>query len=82
MRTKSGESQLKPAPIDNEVIELMKSRRQAWVLQCRRGPEPGDRVRIKDGGPWRAIVGVIERNTQLLTAINYQGRLMTKSQLV
>jgi transcriptional antiterminator RfaH len=79
----------KPAPIDNEVIELMKSRiGQDGLLNVGEALKPGDKVRIKDG-PWRAIVGVIERNTQpservqiLLTAINYQGSLMIERQLV
>jgi len=79
----------KPAPIDNEVIELMKSRvGQDGFLKVGEALKPGDKVRIKDG-PWRAIAGVIERNTQaservqiLLTAINYQGRLMIERQLV
>ena len=49
---------------------------------------PGDKVRIKDG-PWKALVGVIERDTKaservqiLLTSINYQGRLIIERQCV
>ena len=80
---------LQPAPIDTEVIELMKSRvGKDGFINVGEALKPGDKVRIKDG-PWRAIVGVIERNTQpgervqiLLTAINYQGRLMIERQLV
>lgn len=79
----------KPIPIDNDVIELMKSRvGKDGFLNVGETLSPGDNVRIKDG-PWRAIVGVIERNTQsservqlLLTAVNYQGRLMIERQLV
>jgi transcriptional antiterminator RfaH len=79
----------KPAPIDNEVIELMKSRvGKDGFLKVGEALKPGDKVRIKDG-PWIAMVGVIERNTQaservqiLLTAISYQGRLMIERQLV
>jgi transcriptional antiterminator RfaH len=80
---------LKPAPIDDEVIELMKSRvGKDGFLHVGEALNPGDKVRIKDG-PWRAVVGVIERSTQprerveiLLTAINYQGRLTIERQLV
>lgn len=80
---------LKPAPIDDEVIELIKSRvgRDGFVT-IGEALKPGDKVRIKEG-PWRAIAGVIERNTEprervqiLLTAINYQARLMIERQLV
>ena len=79
----------KPIPIDNEVIELMKSRvGKDGFLNVGETLNSGDKVRIKDG-PWRAIVGVIERNTEpservqlLLTAVNYQGRLMIERQLV
>ena len=80
---------LKPAPIDDEAIDLMKSRvGKDGFLNIGEALNPGDKVRIKDG-PWRAIIGVIARNTQpservqiLLTAINYQGRLMIERQLV
>ena len=79
----------KPVPIDNEVIELMKSRvGRDGFLKVDEALKPGDKVRIKDG-PWSAIIGVIERNPQpservqiLLTAINYQGRLVIERQLV
>ena len=79
----------KPAPIDNQVIELMKSRvGKDGFLKVGEALKPGDKVRIKDG-PWMAMVGVIERNTQaservqiLLTAINYQGRLLIERHLV
>lgn len=79
----------KPAPIDNEVIELMKSRvGNDGFLHVGEALKPGDKVRINDG-PWKAIVGVIERNIQpgervqiLLTAIDYQGRLTIERQLV
>lgn len=80
---------LKPAPIDNDVIELMKSRvGKDGCLHVGETLKPGDKVRINDG-PWKAIVGVIERNIQpgervqiLLTAIDYQGRLTIERQLV
>lgn len=73
----------KPAPIDDEVIEFMRSRvGNDGFLSLGEGLKPGDKVRIKDG-PWSAMVGIVERDTHagervqiLLTAINYQGRLM------
>ena len=79
----------KPAPIDNEVIELMKLRvGNDGFLKVGEALKPGDKVRIKDG-PWRAIIGVIERNIHpservqiLLTAISYQGCLAIERQLV
>jgi len=80
---------LKPAPIDDEIIEFLKSRvGNDGFLNVGEPLNPGDTVRIKDG-PWRAVIGVVERATHpservelLLTAINYQGRLMIERQLV
>lgn len=79
----------KPAPIDDEVIDLMKSRiGEDGFLTIGETLNPGDLVRIKDG-PWRAVIGVVERDTQpdervqiLLTAINYQSWLMIERELV
>jgi transcriptional antiterminator RfaH len=73
-------------PIDDEVIELLKSRVGSDGFFNVGGPlKPGDHVRIKDGR-WKALAGVVERNIQagervqiLLTAISYQGRLMIES---
>ena len=78
---------LKPAPIENEVIEFMKSRvGNDGFLNPGKTLKPGDKVRIKDG-PWSTIVGVVEQNTHsgervqiLLTAINFQARLMIETQ--
>jgi transcriptional antiterminator RfaH len=79
----------KPTPIDNEVIEFMKSRvGNDGFLNVGEALKPGDKVRIKDG-PCKALVGIVEGNLQanervqiLLTAINYQGRLMIERQWV
>jgi transcriptional antiterminator RfaH len=79
----------KPAPIDPEVIELLKARVGSdGFLSVGEALKPGDEVRIKDG-PWKALVGVVERNLQsgervelLLTAINYQGRLMIEREWI
>jgi len=77
-----------PAPIDKEVIELLKARVGSDGFLGVGDFKPGDEVRIKDG-PWKALVGVVERNLQsgervqlLLTAITYQGRLMIESQWI
>jgi len=78
-----------PAPIDKEIIELLKARVGSdGFLSVGEAFKPGDEVRIKDG-PWKALVGVVERNLQsgervqlLLTAITYQGRLMIESQWI
>jgi transcriptional antiterminator RfaH len=79
----------KPAPIDDEIIELLRSRVGSdGFLAVGETLKPGDFVRIKDG-PWKALVGVVERNLQsgervqlLLTAINFQGRLMIEREWV
>jgi len=79
----------KPAPIDQEVIELLQARVGSdGFLRVGEALKPGDEVRIKDG-PWKALVGVVERNLQsgervelLLTAINYQGRLMIEREWI
>ena len=79
----------KPAPIDPEVIELLQARvGNDGLLKIGEPLKPGDEVRIKDG-PWKALVGVVERNLQsgervelLLTAINYQGRLMIEREWI
>lgn len=76
----------KPTPIDDEVIELLKSRVGSdGFLNVGEALKPGDQVKIKDG-PWKAFAGIVERNIQagervqiLLTAIEYQGRLIIDS---
>ena len=78
-----------PAPIDDEVIEFLKSRvGDDGFLNVREALNPGDKVRIKDG-PWKAFSGVIERDITasarvqiLLTAINYHARLVTEREWV
>ena len=79
----------KPAPIDELVIELLQARVGSdGFLRVGEALQPGDMVRIKDG-PWKALVGVVERNLRsgdrvelLLTAINYQGRLMIEREWI
>ena len=77
----------KPIPIDDEVIDFLKSRvAENGFIDVREPLIPGDKVRIKDG-PWKAFGGVIEwdipasgRVQILLTAINYQARLVIERQ--
>lgn len=79
----------KPAPIDEEVIELLRARGGSdGFLTIGEALKAGDEVRIKDG-PWKALVGVVERDLQsservqlLLTAINFQGRLVIERECV
>ena len=74
-----------PAPIDDGVIEFLKSRvGDNGFLNVSEALNPGDKVRIKDG-PWKEFSGVIERDIPanarvqiLLTAINYHARLVTE----
>jgi transcription antitermination factor NusG len=73
----------KPTPIEDELIEFLKARVGDDGFIGSGSPlKMGDRVRIKDG-PWKALEGVVERNVKptervmlLLSAIQFQGRLM------
>jgi transcriptional antiterminator RfaH len=78
----------RPAPIDKQVIELLQARVGSDGFLSVGELKPGDAVRIKDG-PWKALVGVVERNLHsgervelLMTAINYQGRLMIEREWI
>ena len=79
----------KPVPIDDDVIELFKSRiDKNGLLQMGDPLQPGDRVKIKSG-PWQELVGVVERDLTaservliLMTSISYQGRLTVEKDLV
>jgi transcriptional antiterminator RfaH len=73
----------KPTPIADEVIAFLKAHVGEDGFVSLSSPfKPGDKVRIKEG-PWKALEGVVERDIKpgervmlLLTAINFQGRLM------
>ena len=79
----------KPVPIDDDVIAFFKSRiDKNGFLSIGEPVKPGDKIRIK-GGPWRELVGVVERDLTvservlvLLTSISYQGRLTIDKELV
>lgn len=72
----------KPTPVDDEVIDLLKSRvNNEGFLAVGEPLKPGDKVRIKDG-VWKNLIGVIERDLEasartriLMTTIQYQGSL-------
>jgi transcriptional antiterminator RfaH len=68
-----------PSPVDDEIIELIKSRvREDGFVQLDEELKRGGRVVIRDG-PLTNLVGVFERDLEdgdrvlmLLTAISYQ----------
>ena len=72
----------KPAPIDDEVIELLQARvDNDGFLKVGEALKAGDKVRVKDG-PWRALVGVVERELKsderimiLLDSLKFRSRL-------
>jgi transcriptional antiterminator RfaH len=79
----------KPAPINSDVIETMQSRvGNDGFINVGEPLKPGDKVRVREG-PWKALVGVIERDIPanervqiLLTAVNYQGSLVIEREWV
>ena len=72
----------KPAPIDDEVIALLQARVDTdGFMQIGEPLKPGDKVRVKHG-PWKALVGVVEREHKanerimiLLDSLKFQSRL-------
>jgi transcriptional antiterminator RfaH len=72
----------KPTPIDDEVIALLQARVDPdGFMQVGEPLKPGDKVRVKDG-PWKALVGVVERELKsnerimiLLDSLKFQSRL-------
>jgi len=73
----------KPTPIDDEVIALLQARVDTdGFIRIGEPLKPGDKVRVKDG-PWKALVGVVEREHKsnerimlLLDSLKFQSRLM------
>ena len=72
----------KPTPIDDEVIALLQARVDTeGFMRVGEPLKPGDKVRVKDG-PWKALVGVVERQHKsnerimiLLDSLKFQSRL-------
>jgi transcriptional antiterminator RfaH len=74
-----------PAPVDDQIIELIQSRMDAdGFVRLVDELRSGDDVQIKDG-PLRDVVGIFEcaikdtdRVMILLTSINYQARIVVE----
>ena len=79
----------RPAPIADEVIALLQARVDTdGFLRVGEPLKPGDKVRVKDG-PWKALVGVVERElksneriTILLDSLKFQSRLTIETDRV
>jgi transcription elongation factor/antiterminator RfaH len=71
-----------PAPIEDEVIELIQSQKGVDdLVMLGEDFRAGDRVRVSSG-PLKDLVGIFERNTKerdrvsiLLSVVNYQNRV-------
>ena len=78
-----------PTPIEDEIIDIIRERiDENGFVKANDELKPGDKVVIC-AGPLRNLVGVFERQvkgsdriTILLTAIEYQGRLVVDRNLV
>jgi transcriptional antiterminator RfaH len=78
-----------PASVDQDIIDLLRARidENGFVKQDEE-LKPGDKVMI-NAGPLRNLMGIFEREmkgsdriTILLTAIEYQGRLVVNRDMV
>jgi transcriptional antiterminator RfaH len=78
-----------PAPVEDDIIDIIRSRiDENGFVKANDELKPGDKVVIS-AGPLRNLVGIFEREvkgsdriTILLTAIEYQGRLVVERGLV
>jgi transcriptional antiterminator RfaH len=78
-----------PAPVDEDIIDIIRSRiDENGFVKSNDELKPGDKVVISSG-PLRNLVGIFERQikgsdriTILLTAIEFQGRLVVDRGLV
>ena len=78
-----------PAPVDEDIIDIIRSRiDENGFVKTNDELRPGDKVVIR-AGPLRDLMGIFERQvkgsdriTILLTAIEYQGRLVVERELV
>jgi transcriptional antiterminator RfaH len=72
-----------PTPVDEEIIELIESQKDAdGFIRTDKVLRPGDKVMITEG-PLRNLIGIFEGRYKddehvsiLLTAVNYQSRVM------
>jgi transcriptional antiterminator RfaH len=78
-----------PAPVDQDIIDIIRDRiDEHGFVKENNDLKPGDKVVIS-AGPLRNLMGIFEREikgsdriTILLTAIEYQGRLVVDKALV
>ena len=78
-----------PAPVDEDIIDIIRDRSdEHGFVKANDELKPGDNV-IVSAGPLRNLIGIFEREikgsdriTILLTAIEYQARLMVNKELV
>jgi transcriptional antiterminator RfaH len=78
-----------PAPVDQDVIDVIRGRSdEHGFVRANDELKPGDNVVIR-AGPLRDLIGIFEREIKgsdrvmiLLTAIEYQARLVVKTDLV
>ena len=78
-----------PAPVDEDIIDLIRARiDENGFVKGNDELKPGDKVVIS-AGPLRSLIGIFEREIKgsdrisiLLTAIEFQGRLVVEKDLV
>ena len=78
-----------PAPVDEDIIDIIRARiDENGFVKANDELKPGDKVVIS-AGPLRSLIGIFEREIKgsdrisiLLTAIEYQGRLVVDKDLV
>jgi transcriptional antiterminator RfaH len=78
-----------PVPVDQEIIDIIRARLgENGFVKTDDDLKPGDKVAIS-AGPLRNLIGIFEREikggdriTILLTAIEYQGRLVVDREWV
>ena len=78
-----------PAPVDEDIIDIIRARiDESGFVKANDELKPGDKVVIS-AGPLRSLIGIFEREIKgsdrisiLLTAIEYQGRLVVEKDLV
>jgi transcriptional antiterminator RfaH len=78
-----------PAPLDDEIVELIKSRlNEEGVVRIGEPLKPGDQIVVK-AGPLKGLAGIFERTTNdidrvmiLLSAVGYQARITVEREFV
>ena len=78
-----------PAPVDEDIIDIIRARiDENGFVKENDELKPGDKVVIS-AGPLRSLIGIFEREIKgsdrisiLLTAIEFQGRLVVEKDLV